>query len=430
MEFIGQTQVSPLITKGVCKVCYVGQEANRNGTVITKELATDMGRNLPGSPVVGCYNKNAEDFGGHDREIVLQGGSFEILDMTKPYGFVPTDANVWFQKFDDDGAEHEYLVTDVYIWTETYPESKRIFDKGGNNQSMELNGDSINGYWTSENTDGNLVFIYTEALIEKLCILGQDVEPCFEGAQIKENFSLEEVPGFNEFKTKVFSMMNELQETLNKGGSQEPMDNDKKLTSQYAASEEDDEKKKQEQAKKEEEKKKKEPSNDNSCGNKKKDYEEDNKKKTEDDDEKKEDKKAYSLDEIPEYVELQGKYAELQNNYADLQKEKDALSAEIVGLREFKMTTERANKQAMIDSFYMLSEEDKKDVTEHIDTYSLDDIEAKLSIICVRNKVSFNMDDTNKTNDVPSGLFSLEDAAKAQNADEPAWLSLVREKNG
>ena len=47
----------------------------------------------------------------------------------------------------------------------------------------------------------------------------------------------------------------------------------------------------------------------------------------------------------------------------------------------------------MIDQFYMLSDDDKADVIANIDTYSIDDIEAKLSIICVRNKVSFNLDD-------------------------------------
>jgi hypothetical protein len=50
----------------------------------------------------------------------------------------------------------------------------------------------------------------------------------------------------------------------------------------------------------------------------------------------------------------------------------------------------------MIDGFYMLSDEDKKDVVEHIDEYSLDDIESRLSIICVRNKVSFAKEE-NKT---------------------------------
>ena len=81
-----------------------------------------MGKKLPGSPVVGYFDQKSADFEGHNREIVLRGGGkFEILDITKPYGFVPTDAKVWFQKFDDEGVEHEYLVTECYIWTSAYP---------------------------------------------------------------------------------------------------------------------------------------------------------------------------------------------------------------------------------------------------------------------------------------------------------------------
>ena len=49
----------------------------------------------------------------------------------------------------------------------------------------------------------------------------------------------------------------------------------------------------------------------------------------------------------------------------------------------------------------MLSDEDKKDVIDNIDTYSLDEIEAKLSIICVRNKVSFNLEDDDKNTILP-----------------------------
>jgi hypothetical protein len=45
---------------------------------------------------------------------------------------------------------------------------------------MELK--NTEGFWAnSENSNGR-IFIYNEALIEKLCILGQNVEPCFEGA--------------------------------------------------------------------------------------------------------------------------------------------------------------------------------------------------------------------------------------------------------
>jgi len=56
-------------------------------------------------------------------------------------------------------------------------------------------------------------------LIEKLCILGENVEPCFEGAQFKTEFSLENNPEFQEFKRTMFSMITELQNTLNEGGS-------------------------------------------------------------------------------------------------------------------------------------------------------------------------------------------------------------------
>lgn len=77
----------------------------------------------------------------------------------------------------------------------------------------------------------------------------------------------------------------------------------------------------------------------------------------------------------------------------------------------------------MIDSFFMLNDEDKKDVVEHIDTYSLDDIEAKLSIICVRNKVDFNLDKDEK-DDQPKGLFNLENPA---DDNVPEWIKAVRE---
>jgi hypothetical protein len=69
----------------------------------------------------------------------------------------------------------------------------------------------------------------------------------------------------------------------------------------------------------------------------------------------------------------------------------------------------------------MLSDEDKKDVVENIDSYSLDDIEGKLSIICVRNKVNFNLEDEKEA---AQGMFSL------NNLDDdgaPAWIKAVRE---
>lgn len=403
MEYIHGTQISPLISKGVCKVCYVGQTANRNGTVITKELATDMGKKLLGSPVVGYYNEETGDFDTHNREIVVKNGKFRIVDITRPYGFVPTDGDVWFQKFNDEGVEHEYLVTEVYIWTGAYPESQRVMDKG-NNQSMELHKESEKGFWTNDNKTNSRIFIYNEALIEKLCILGQDVEPCFEGAQIASQFSLESSPEFQEFKATMFSMLNELQETLSKGGSQESMDKDQVLNQEEQTNFQ----------KKEEEEKKTPPQAAEEPAEKKEEQEEE--------------KKKYNLEEVTEYNELMASYTELQGKYSALQAEKAALDTEVVALRQFKLTSERQSKQAMIDSFYMLSDSDKKDVIDHIDTYSLDDIEAKLAIICVRNRVNFNLETPDNKNDEstsPQGLYNL-NAALASD-DAPAWIKAVRE---
>ena len=73
--------------------------------------------------------------------------------------------------------------------------------------------------------------------------------------------------------------------------------------------------------------------------------------------------------------------------------------------------------------FCMLDESLKKDVIDNIDKYSLDDIEAKLSIICVRNKVNFNLDDNDDKN---KGLtYNLNNDDDDDN-NVPAWVKAVQ----
>lgn len=401
MEYIQNTQISPLVSKGVCKVCYVGQQPNRNHTVITKEVAVEMGRKLPGSPIVGYFNQETKDFEGHNRAIDIKDGKFAIVDVTRPYGFVPDNANVWFQKFNDEGVEREYLVTDVYIWTGVYPESKRILENG-NNHSMELNEKNQSGFWTKDEKTNERIFIYNEALIEKLCVLGENVEPCFEGAQFSSQFSLEGNQEFQKLKTMVYSMMDQLKETFNKGGSQEPMDNENKALTEFEKNNPNPEDKNKEK--------------ENSSGTPapEKEGKEDKDKKG-----------KYNLEDVTEYTELLAKFNELESKYSALEQEKNTLDTEVAELKEFKLKAERQNKQQMIDSFYMLSDDDKKDVVEHIDTYSLDDIEAKLSILCVRNKVNFNLEDKHEEDDkTPKGLFNLENP---ETDNVPDWVKAIRE---
>jgi hypothetical protein len=93
---VAPSNYSPLISKCTIKVCYVGDEPNRNGSVITKEVAKQMAPSLRGAAIVGFYNEAKEDFEEHNRIIDISNGEFEVKDTTKPYGFVDLNAKTWF----------------------------------------------------------------------------------------------------------------------------------------------------------------------------------------------------------------------------------------------------------------------------------------------------------------------------------------------
>ena len=128
-------------------------------------------------------------------------------------------------------------------------------------------------------------------------------------------------------------------------------------------------------------------------------------------------KKCYSIEE---YEELNSKFSQLQADFEALSNTKTELEQQVATLTEFKLSVERKEKQSMIERFYMLSDEDKADVIANIDTYSLDDIEAKLSVICVRNKVNFNLDDDRDEHDPM--VYSLNNH---ETDDTPAWVLAV-----
>lgn len=148
--------------------------------------------------------------------------------------------------------------------------------------------------------------------------------------------------------------------------------------------------------------------------------------------EEKENKKKYSLDEVVEYQALKSDYATLQRQYAALQEANNQLTAEIEPLRTFKATIEKDKKEAMINSFYMLSDEDKADVKANIDKYSLDEIEAKLAVIGMKKKVNFGLSqeiekETPSKQEEQNLLFNLQTAAESTNSDVPQWIRAVQE---
>lgn len=403
IQFINATSVNPLISHCQIKVLYVGE--NRNKTVISHEVAEEMGRHLAGCPIVGRFLEDEQDFEQHSRDIEIKDGKFTLIDLTKPYGFVDINAKVWFQKFqDDDGVIREYLLTEGYIWSDIYPESKRIIEQG-NNQSMELNKNSVKGNWTDALNSKDRFFIINEAIIEKLCILGENYEPCFEGAQIKAHFSLNDE--FAQLKNAMYSMMQEL--NLSKGGTNMAEEKTEDLIVGVAVEEV--------------------PAAEETPVVTEENTE--NFEKISDETEQVEsveiketvEEQKYNLEEISEYVELKNKFDTLTSDYAALKEQYDTLSAEIEPLKEFKLVAEREKKQAMINKFFMLSDEDKKDVIDNIDSYSLDDIEAKLSVICVRNKVNFNLEEDEEKKEEPL-VFNLN--TLDTDSDIPDWIKAVK----
>ena len=521
IELINVVPLNPLISKVQIKVCYVSDEPNRNKSVITKEVARTLANSLPGSPIVGYYNEYSGDFEEHNRIIEISNGTLTLKDTTRPYGFVDLNAKVWFQTFQDDSEViREYLMTEGYIWTGQYPEAQRIIDKG-NNQSMELDDETLDATWAKDENGNKKFFIINEAIISKLCILGDECEPCFEGATITApvvQFSYDD-----DFKQQLFSMISELKEFLNEGGKKEvftryaveigdalwgalwsyldktypgtdtccsiyrvdgiyeenaqkfailqhridmkyyrlnfvytdetgfaPSETLIEVTKTYVPAETPQFAQADVEAYETEYSNQKndnsdegkivEEDNNNSENNSEDDGEpapifakEEEEKDEEEkcpecgkpidececEEEEEDGKKKYTLEEIPEYVELQNKYSELEENFNKLTAIKEDLEAKISELTEFKASVEKKEKENMIASFSMLSEEDKKDVIENIDTYSLDDIEAKLSIICVRNKVSFASLESEEGATAPT-TYTLESGD--DDSSTPAWV--------
>ena len=161
------TNYNEVLSKARCRIFYTGP--NRNGTYITEEFAEKLVSTLPYVPVKGIYDTMKDDFTDHGRE------RYE----GRIYGIVPENPNfAWEKHLDIDGVERTYACTDVFLFTGLY--KQEAFDIVQKSQSMELYADSIEGEWQFIN--GKRYFVFTSGRFLGLQALGEDYEPCFEGA--------------------------------------------------------------------------------------------------------------------------------------------------------------------------------------------------------------------------------------------------------
>ena len=154
------------ISKARCRIFY--KYGNRNGTYITDGFAEKLITTLPYTPIKGIYEELTEDYSDHGA----------ANSDGRIYGIVPENPNIsWETHLDSDGILREYLCTDVLIFTALYEEAEDIVGKP---QSMEIYEPSMQGSWQFIN--GHRYFVFTEGSFLGLQVLGDDVEPCFEGA--------------------------------------------------------------------------------------------------------------------------------------------------------------------------------------------------------------------------------------------------------
>lgn len=399
-------QVNPLFSTCKVRVMYTGR--NRNMSIITKDSVEKALPTLKNIPIVGEFSEENKDYKGHGGAIDLD--SYKYIHTTKPYGVVPESATYEWEEV----RGKEYLTIDgCYLWTGRYEEAYSVVEQG-KGQSMEI--EVTDGRWLEEEE----AYQIDNFIFSALCILGDDVEPAFEDANITA-YSLDK----DSFKQEFSTMLGELKESLSKEKEENTML--KKLLEKYSLTVE------QLTAKgidfneiSEEELEAKivevfEIEDDNSQegeGNQGADNQDDNQDGATDggsdegegsDEGDQDDDDKDGQDGEPEgedNSELKTKVADLSdkldianNSLSDANETIKTLKQEVEGLREFKLEIEKANHEAKAQemfSNFQLNEADVEGLDIH--KFSLEDIEEKCYAILGKKMAKKNFSKSKEGN--------------------------------
>ena len=152
---------------------------------------------------------------------------------------------------------------------------------------------------------------------------------------------------------------------------------------------------------------------------------EDDEKKEESDDSDSEsennegdDKEDEDKEKAKKYELLEESFNTLNESFNTLKESYSALQNQYQELVNFKKEIDNQKKDALIAEFYMLSDEDKADVIQNKEKYTLEEIKAKLSVTCFDKKVSFSKEETN----------NKEEEIDNENNSLPDWVKAVKEQ--
>lgn len=165
----GKTEyVTDTISKSRVRIFYKGM--NRNRTYISEDFANQLIASLPYAPIKGIFDKDSLDYEDHG----------EDNTDGRIYGVVPENPNfAWEDHLDTDGVTRTYACADVYLFTGLYPEAQLV---SGKSQSMEIYRKTLIGEWRLSEEDGRPFYMFLKGGLVGLQVLGDEVEPCFEGS--------------------------------------------------------------------------------------------------------------------------------------------------------------------------------------------------------------------------------------------------------
>lgn len=169
------SKVNNQFSIGRARVFYEGP--NQNRTIIESDIAKNLIKTIPGTPIVGRYNSDDEDFEGH--------GEGQIA-----YGFVPLDPNPMKVEVTEEiyglPVKRIYYEVDAVIWDGRFPEAKKILGEE-KSLSMELNPDTLDGEF--EIYDDKHYLKITNAEFYGITVLGDGHTPCFKDAKFLQAYT-------------------------------------------------------------------------------------------------------------------------------------------------------------------------------------------------------------------------------------------------
>lgn len=362
-------------SKARLKIFYKG--LNRNGSYITEEIAEKLIASLPGTPIVGNFQGEKDDFEGH---------SPWAPEELKAYGFVPETMNFsWEMNLDPDGVYRTYACTDIILWTGRYPIASRIV---GKSHSMELNPNTIEGEWVEH--DDEFYYQFTNAEFFGLCVLGEEYEPCFEGSSFYElNNKADKKAEFSKELVEMFSLYNTLDGVDKKSTGGQEMEEENEVVESTVTPEEEqvptEPEVNEEEVNEEEgaasEETTEEPETEESEAENEEEESEDEEAEENEEEGNEEESEEEESEEEPE-VDLNAQLAEKDEEIANLK-------AELEGLKSYKAQKIKEEKEAVLNSYSnKLTEEEVESFKSKMDSYD-SAVELKKDIaLCILDKES------------------------------------------